>query len=237
MNEMPLPVSTADAPALGNGATPGLIWAFWIHADGTPQSLPIDAPIDNRRDGWLWLHFNLVDARACALLPRFDDLPAEAAELLVGPDGGQQLVVANSCVYGVVADLINDVGGVTRQFGYLRFAMTDKLLVSARRHAMNAAETARQALAAGRKLTRVGSLLELIVDHVADSIDKYADQLDQDTDGIEEEVWSRDDSNQRQRLAGVRKATIHLHRQLQGLLALFHRVGRELGSEHHPDLV
>jgi zinc transporter len=236
MTPMPSPPVAPDVPTLDGATMPGLVWAFRVGADGTPESFPVDAPIETHRDGWLWLHFNLADARACALLPRLDDVPPEAGQILVAPDGNQQLHVDDSCVYGVFADLINDVDGATREFGYLHFVMTDRLLVSARRRAMSAAETARQALDSGRKLARVASLLELIVDHVADSIDSYADQLDEDMDDIEDELWSRDVHDQRQRLAKVRKATVHLHRQLQGLLALFQRVGKGPDVEPPPDL-
>jgi CorA-like Mg2+ transporter protein len=149
MTEMP--VSLAETP-ISNGAASGLVWAFRIHADGTPEPLSIDAPIESHHDGWLWLHFNLADARACALLSNLEGLPPEAARL---PEGNRQLYVDDSCVYGVFTDLINDVDGVTREFGYLHFAMTERILISARRHAMSAAERARQALAGGRKLTRV----------------------------------------------------------------------------------
>src|SRR5579863_5291433 len=117
MNEspkFPFGASSSDTDA-----PPGLVWAFRVHADGTPEALPVDAPIPTDHDGWLWLHFNLADARACALLPRFEDLPPEASAILVAPDGTQQLHVEDNCVYGVFADLIADIDGATREFGYL----------------------------------------------------------------------------------------------------------------------
>src|SRR5882724_4335685 len=43
---------------------PGLVWAFRIHSDGSPESLAVDQPIEFTHDGLLWLHFNLADARA-----------------------------------------------------------------------------------------------------------------------------------------------------------------------------
>jgi zinc transporter len=215
---------------------PGLVWAFRVHADGTPQSLDVDKPIDVNDDGWLWLHFNLADARACELLPRFEDLPPDAASVLTAPDGTQQLHAEDTCVYGIFADLIADLDGATSHFGYLHFAMTDKLLVSARRRAMNAAESARHALDRGHKLHRVSSLFELIINHVADSIDRYSDQLDENMDDIEDELWLHSASDQRTKLAKVRKGAVHLHRQMQGLLALFERVGHKLDTTPPPEL-
>ena len=46
----------------GLGIVPGLVWAFLIHDDGSAEPLAPDQPIERRRDGWLWLHFNLADA-------------------------------------------------------------------------------------------------------------------------------------------------------------------------------
>lgn len=227
---------TALAPSPAAHVMPGLVWAFRIHADGTPESLPADKPINLKDDGWLWLHFNLADARACELLPRFENLPPEAAVVLTAPDGTQQLHVDDESVYGIFADLIADLDGPTQHFGYLHFAMTDRLLVSARRRTLSAAESARQALDHGRKLHRVASLFELIINHVADSIDNYADQLDEEMDAIEDELWQRSAKDQRERLAKARKAAVHLHRQMQGLLALFTRVGNKLDTEPPEDL-
>jgi zinc transporter len=230
--DLPAPALLAAAQTL-----PGLVWAFRIHADGTPEALPIDQPVAIACDeGWLWLHFNLADARACALLPQFADLPAAATAALTAPDGAQQLHVDDHAVYGIFADLIADIDGATRQFGYLHFAMTDRLLVSARRRAMNAAESARQALERGRKLHRVASLFELIVEHVADSIDAYSDRLDEDMDEIEDDLWQRAAKDRRERLARARKEAVHLHRQMQGLLALFERVGPKLDTAPPPEL-
>ena len=49
---------------------PGLVAAFRFAADGSAQELTVDKPIEKEADGWLWLHFNLTDARACRFLRR-----------------------------------------------------------------------------------------------------------------------------------------------------------------------
>jgi zinc transporter len=219
------------AGSMTAGVMPGLVWAFRMHADGTPEALPVDAPIDMHHEGWLWLHFNLADARACTLLSGFDGFSSAAAATLVAPDEQPQLYVEDECVYGVFADRIYDLDGATEEIGYLHFAMTERLLISARRHAMTAAESTRRALLGGHKLTSVAALLEMIVSHVIQSIDRYADQLADEMDDIEEELLGRELSDQRQRLARGRKGAIHLHRQIQGLHTLFRRVAEELDSE------
>jgi hypothetical protein len=64
----------------------GLVCAFRFHADGTPEELNVDQPIADG-EGWLWLHFNLADARACHFL-NTSLLPEPANALLVSADEG-----------------------------------------------------------------------------------------------------------------------------------------------------
>ena len=56
-----------DSPV---GAPPGLVFAFRLKADGTAEELAVDRPIADDPHCWLWLHFNLTDARAGHFLPR-----------------------------------------------------------------------------------------------------------------------------------------------------------------------
>lgn len=105
---------------------PGLVWAFRIHPEGTADELEIEQPLDNRHDGWSWLHFNLADARACAFLKTLREFPPAAMAVLLGPDHHQQLYAESACVYGVIADLSRSLDGVTEQVGYLHFVMTEQ---------------------------------------------------------------------------------------------------------------
>jgi len=45
------------SPSSTSGPIPGLVWAFRIHSDGSPEALPVDEPISFAHDGLLWLHF------------------------------------------------------------------------------------------------------------------------------------------------------------------------------------
>lgn len=236
MAELSETAPQASARKIAKDVWPGLVWAFRIHADGSPEQLSIDEPIEIRHDGWLWLHFNLADARTPGFLSGLEPFPPAVTAALVAPDGHQQLQVEDSCVYGIFADLICDLGGATQEIGFLHFAMNDRMLVSARRHALNAVESARQALLAGCKLNSVAALLEMIIDHLIQSIDRYADEIAAAMDAVEEELLAREVTDQRSRLASIRKAAVRLHRQLQALRSLFQRVGAQLDREARPHL-
>lgn len=215
---------------------PGLVWAFRIHLDGTADELEIEQPLDDRHDGWSWLHFNLADARACAFLKTLREIPPPAMAVLLRPDHHQQLYAEKACVYGVIADLSRSLDGVTEQVGYLHFVMTEHYLISGRRHALAAAEATRQALRKGYRLTSVASLLELIVVQIAETIDRLADEIAMQMDRIEERILDSETRDERQNLGIFRRTTVRLHRQLAGLQALFARLEHRGPSDLNPAL-
>ncbi len=215
----------AGAPMSGAAAAiPGLVWAFRLHSDGRAEALPIDAPIERIHDGRLWLHFNLTDARARAWLAA-SDIPQLARELLLSKDNYQQLHTIDGCVYGVFSDLVRDIGNLTEETGFLRFAMTEGLLVSGRHHALCAVDATRRGLEGGHRVEFVAALLEKIVDEVADTMDRMADKIGTDIDDIEEQVLAGETkADLRTALGRHRRTCVRLHRQLAGLRVLFHRL-------------
>jgi len=116
-------------------SVPGLVWAFRLHEDGRPEALPVDAPPAFVHDGKLWLHFNLADSRAREWLATLH-LPAPARELLLSKDNFQQLHAIDDCIYGVFSDLVREIDESTEQTGFLRFIMSERLLISGRHQAL-----------------------------------------------------------------------------------------------------
>jgi zinc transporter len=217
----------------GFGIVPALIWAFRIREDGSAEPLPVNEPIDGRRDGCLWLHLNLADARAIEWL-RTADLPAAGLALLLGRDKHQQFHTTGSCTYGVFADFGRQIGGPADEIAQLRFVMTERLLISGRHRKVNSAESARQALERGEyRLTRVAGLLELIVEHAADGIDRLADELAEELDEIEDGLSLKVTPLERQRIGRIRRTSVKVHRQVAGLCTLFGRLERS-GAEGAP---
>lgn len=211
-------------PTSPSAAVPGLVWAFRIGPGGVPEALPTDQPIPFAHDGLLWLHFNLADARALQWLGSTElDLPLAARTLLLSSDNYQQLHTVDDCIYGVISDLLRDVGEATEDTGYLHFIMTERLLVSGRHHALCAVDATRRALEAGRRIESVAALLESIVEHVADTMEGIADRVARALDDIEEKVLSDSQTDLRQGLGRLRRTCGRLHRQLSGLRIVFHR--------------
>jgi zinc transporter len=100
----------------------------------------------------------------------------------------QQLHLLDHCVYGVFSDLIRDIDAATQETGFLRFSMTEHLLISGRRRALCAADAARRVLEGGYRVKHVAALLEKIVDEVAVTMDRMADRVGTELDDIQEKV-------------------------------------------------
>ena len=226
------PAKRPDAPLLGvNPAIPGLVWAFRLHNDGSAEPLPIDAPIEFSHDGRLWLHFNLADGRVRSWLAAAP-IPQLARELLLSHDNFQQLHTIDNCVYGVFSDLVRAIDAVTEETGFLRFAMTERFLISGRHQALCAVDATRRVLEGGHRVETVAALLEKIIDEVADTMDRVADKIGAEIDSIEERILAGEiKSKMRRALGRARRTSVRLHRQLAGLRTLFHGLEQK-NSDH-----
>ena len=67
----------------------GLVFALRFRPDGSSEQLDVEKP-PAPDGGWLWLHFNLADMRACQYLATTPELPQPARSLLVAADEHQQ---------------------------------------------------------------------------------------------------------------------------------------------------
>jgi len=230
------PVKIVSAMSDAASAIPGLVWAFRLHGDGSAEALPIDKPVEFTHDGRLWLHFNLTDVRVRPWISE-SSLPPLARELLLSKDTFQQLHVIDDCLYGVISDLVRDIESPTEDSAFLRFAMTERLLVSGRHQALCAADATRRVLEGGYRVANVAALLEKIVDEVADTLDRVADRIGTDIDGIEERIAADDiKPDMRSNLSKLRRTCVRLHRQLTGLRVLFHRLDQKNTDHLSPEL-
>jgi zinc transporter len=233
-------LSTSDVVAGHEASTvtiPGLVWAFRIHADGQAEPLNVELPVDLRGDGLLWLHFNLTDIRAEQWLAASSlDLPGPAKALFLSKDNFQQMHAADDTVYGVISDLLRSIDSVTEETGYLRFVMTERLMISGRHQALCAVDATRRVLESGQRIGSAAELFETIVEYVAETMERIADRVEQELDTIEERVLSDDVVDLRKDLGRLRRTCVRLHRQLSGLRFTFHRLEQQGGDVLKPAL-
>ena len=95
-------------PALAglDEALPGLVWAYVFDEDGHARPLGgAEIPAAMSRDaGWVWLHFNLANARARDWIEAQAPLPESARELLLDTDDHLCLEAQENALTGVFAD-------------------------------------------------------------------------------------------------------------------------------------
>src|SRR5262245_4797840 len=207
----------------------GLVCAFRFHADGTPEELNVDRPIADG-EGWLWLHFNLADARSYHFLNTASALPPLARALLVSADEHQQLHSSDLCLYGILADLICGLDGITEEIGFLHFALTETVFISSRRHQLNAVDATRKVLRRGVKVQAPSALLEVIAGQMIESLDRFADGLAGQLDQAEERILADEVHTDRKLVGSIRRMSVRLHRQLVTLRSLIHRFKHEEGA-------
>jgi zinc transporter len=213
----------------GSGArgevSPGIEKAFRVHADGTAEELPVDQPIAEYENSWLWLHLNLADPKALETLGSLAELPASARESLLGSDDHQQLHSEPGCIYGVFADIVR--ANADLEIGFIRFAMTERLFVSVGHRFANAGDVIHQALQKGRKLTTVAAFLEALAARVIDAVEDYTADLAQSLNDVEERILADEVSDERRTLGRMRRTAVQLHRQLEMSRLLIRRLERD----------
>jgi zinc transporter len=211
----------------------GLVLAYRFYPDGSSEELNVEHP-PAADGGWLWLHFNLADMRACQFLNDTAVLPAPARALLVSADEHQQLHVSDVALYGILADLVCGLDGATEEIGFLHFALSKTVFISGRRHQLNAVEATRKALRRGVKVQSPSALLELIAAQMVESLDRFADGLAGQLDHAEERILADELNVDRKLVGSVRRMTVQLHRQLVTLRALIQRFQHDIEDDGNP---
>ncbi len=210
------------------GAIPGLIWAYRFDADGTASRVPDEETLEAvpHHAGWLWVHLNLSDVRAQEWIRGSERLPKGARDLLLSQDNHLRLDLYGDTVAGVFADLRREFGRDSDDIAFLRFALSDQLVISTRRSALHSVDETRRAIDDGKRLESAVGLLEAIVERFADSAAQTAEKLADDVDLIEDRVVGDKIRDERKPLAAIRRTSVRLHRQLVGLHSVFARMER-----------
>jgi len=123
---------------------------------------------------------------------------------LLGPDEHLRLDVLGHEIVGVVPDLQQEIAQPSDAVVRLRFVMSNRLLVSARRSPVHSVEIDRRAIEAGKRFPTAVSLLDAVIDQFADAIGRMTDRLGNEIDGIEDIVMRDEPSDHRPRIGHIR---------------------------------
>lgn len=226
-----MPHLLTDEPVL-----PGLLWAIDFDAAGQAHPVPHGEEVPDPGafgEGFLWLHFNLVDARIESLIAQGRLGPTRLAAAALGPDEHQRVVIEGEFVGGVVADLSPGAESAING-ARLHFVMGPRFLISGRRRPVRSPDAARAGAVEGEAIAAPVLLLETLVRHVIAAIATGGQSLGDELDLIEDHILEdrvRDDGR---RLGPIRRDAVRLHRQLLGLRAVFHRLETDGAAQRLP---
>ena len=203
----------------------GIISAYRFASDGSATKLDVgnlDTELADPK-GWLWLHFNLSNRRCHDWLAGAP-LSDIARETLLDVDEHIRLDIFGEEIAGVLPDLHQEFMQEGDDLLRVHFAISSRLMVTARRKPLRAIELTRRALDSGRKFPTPVSLFDAIVDQFADVIGRYSAGLGDELDIVENHVLHDEIDDERLRLGRVRLQAIRTRRQLSQIRALFHRL-------------
>lgn len=204
----------------------GIVSAFRFNAEGKAERIPteaVDAAIA-AGDGWFWIHLAHADARCCQWVEHHAPLSEIVKEILLGDEEHQRLEVYGREIVGVIPDLQLEFDRPTEHLSRLRFAMSEKLLVTMRRTPLRSVENVRRSVDAGTLYFSPIELLDAIVDHFGEVITQLSERVGGELDKTEERMWQYANGDESMVIARSRNQAVRVHRQLSQLRALFHRL-------------
>ena len=176
---------TADrAETISGRPESGIVYVYRFLDDGTAVSLPCEQVKDalSAHGGWTWVHIGLADARARTWIAGHAPVSDMAREVLAGTDEHIRLDILGSEIIGVMPDLHQMFAQPSEDIVRLRFVMTDRMLITARRTPVHSLELTRRSIETGRRYPTPIAFLDGIIDQFADVIGRQsetlADQLD-----------------------------------------------------------
>lgn len=220
-------------PATGKPES-GIVWVYHFAPEGSATRVDNDAVAEAlaNPDGWTWVHLSLADTRCRTWVSNNNSLSSLARDVLTGPEEHLRIDVLGQEIVGVLPDLHQEITEVSDTIGRLRFVMTGRTVISARRTPLHSVQKTQRAIDAGKRFPTPVSFLDAVVDEFADEVSRMAERLGNELDNIEDHVMHGETSDERPRVGRVRLQAIRVHRHLAQLRAMFHRVEHRLADDN-----
>jgi zinc transporter len=212
----------------------GIVYVYRFLDDGTAVSLPCEQVKDalSAHGGWTWVHIGLADARARTWIAHHAPVSDMAREVIAGADEHIRLDILGSEIIGVMPDLHQMFAQPSEDIVRLRFVMTDRMLITARRTPVHSLELTRRSIETGRRYPTPIAFLDGIIDQFADVIGRQSETLADRLDLAEGRLLKEELGDEPQQLGRIRLQLAHMHRQLMQLHLLFQRIEPRIASEN-----
>ncbi len=214
----------------------GIVWVYHFRDDGHAESLPCEevGGALQRPGGWTWIHIGLADARARAWIAEHAPVSDVARDVLSGTDEHMRLDIGGGEIIGVLPELHQAFAQSDDELVRLRFAMTERMLITSRRSPVHALELTRRSIGTGRRFRAPVAFLDAVIDQFADAIGRLSETIGDHLDKIENRLLHEELGDERLQLGRIRLQLVRMHRQLAQLCLLFHRVEPRIAAESKP---
>lgn len=225
-----------QAEPISGAPASGIAWVYRFLKDGSAQSLPCEQVDEalTQPTGWIWVHIGLADARARNWITQHAPISETARDLLTGADEHIRLDILGNEIIGVMPDLQQEFAQPSEDIVRLRFAMTQRLLITARRRPLHSVELTRRSIETGRRFPTAISFLDAVIDQFAHVIGRLSETLGDQLDAIEKSLMHDELGDERAQLGRARLQSVRMHRQLSQLRGLFHRIEPRAAAENKP---
>ncbi|WP_428311832.1 CorA family divalent cation transporter [Hydrocarboniphaga sp.] len=204
--------------------TNGLIWGYDFVA-GAAIALGDPEPGDAAAAAaFRWLHFNAAD-RGSERWIKAAALPSLVGDLLLSHDDHQRALVDGDWLACVLHDYQRELDDQkTAGVGTLRFAISDRLLLTLRRHPLRCADIARHRIVTGRCPDSANAALELLTSSVIEVMSGELQALEAAVEHIEDELLTDSLTPDTSELVAMRRRALRLHRLLAGMGTIARRL-------------
>jgi zinc transporter len=211
---------------------PGCLWILRFDGSGCASSGDA-ADLDNlgaaSEEGFLWLHMDLTDVRARPLIARLAALPDAAQGALCEPLDHQYLEYSESVICGALLDRERALSGPTSRTDYLRFAIGERFLVTARKRPMSSIDATRSAIDRGARIESPLMLFETLAGFLLDELLDITSQVNAVLDRTEDLIIDGRGREARALLGYARRDAVRLSRQIGGLASTLSRLEKTAG--------
>ncbi|PPD46557.1 MAG: magnesium transporter CorA [Methylocystis sp.] len=205
---------------------PGCLWIIRFDAQGyaSPGRFEDFDSLGKPREGFVWLHMDLTDVRTRPLIGRIEALSDSAREALRDPVDHQYLEYSEGLVSGALLDHERTLSGTVAHTNYVRFAIGDSFLVTARRSPMSCVEATRNALGRGVAAASPFALFEIMANALVDDMVRMTQEIGAAFDHAEDLIIDSRGRAARPFLGRARRDAVRLSRQVGGLVSTLARL-------------
>jgi zinc transporter len=217
---------------------PGLVWGFDF-ADNRAAKVT-DADLlhaDQPANSFRWLHFNLADQRTLRWLSEAQPVSAATTAILLAPDHAQHGLAADETIGLILHDLELDFAGGEPRIGVLRIAIGPTMIVTARHHPIQCAETVKSRIDAGAVVAGPAEALSLIFEAMAEGFRAINIDLEAQIQAIEDELLKDHPSPDARTFTTMRSLMVRMHRLFGGARATLRSLDEHDSPRHYREVI